>query len=68
MNKTSHSVRRPPLAINENELGELNARVARSIQSMTPKELFKSVVAAGIYTPAGKLTKEYGGTAKRKSA
>jgi hypothetical protein len=28
---------------------------------MTPEEGFRSVVASGIYTPEGKLAKEYGG-------
>lgn len=58
--------RKSPANINVGELGELNARVVRRIQAMTPTELFASVVATGIYTSDGKLTKEYGGTGSAK--
>ena len=52
--------------VDEKALGEVNARIVRMMRAMSPKELFQSLVATGIYTPEGKLTKEYGGTAVAK--
>jgi len=43
------------------ELLELHERVLKRVRGMTPKEGFQSLIASGIYTPDGKLTKEYGG-------
>lgn len=50
------------MLVDEDELGALNARIVRKMQGMKPAELLGYVVASGIYTPDGKLTKEYGGT------
>lgn len=38
---------------------ELNALVMDRVRKMTPEEKFKSLIASGIYTPAGELTREY---------
>ena len=38
---------------------ELNALVLERVRKMTPEEKFKSLIASGIYTPAGELTREY---------
>jgi len=43
------------------ELLELHKRVLARVRKMTPEEGFRSLVESGIYTPAGKLAKEYGG-------
>lgn len=43
------------------ELLELHERVLARVRKMTPKQGFQSLVASGIYTPDGKLAKEYGG-------
>jgi hypothetical protein len=43
------------------ELLVLHQRVLEKVQKMTPEEGFRSLVESGIYTPEGKLTKEYGG-------
>jgi len=40
--------------------------VLAKVKRMSGKEIFESMVATGIYTPEGKLTKEYGGTAVAK--
>jgi len=67
MNKVKDvNLRKPHTGINVGELGELNARVVRRIQAMSTAELFDTVVAAGIYTSDGKLTKEYGGTPAKR--
>ncbi len=47
--------------LSRKELLELHERVVRRVRKMTPKEGFKSLIASGIYTPDGKLAKEYGG-------
>lgn len=44
-----------------NELLELHKLVIEEVRKMTPEEGFKDLVASGIYTPDGKLAKEYGG-------
>lgn len=38
---------------------ELNALVLERVRKMTPEEKFKSLIASGIYTSAGELTREY---------
>jgi hypothetical protein len=38
---------------------EVNEFVLERIRKMTPDEGFKSLIASGIYTPDGKLAKEY---------
>ncbi len=43
------------------ELLELHKRALERVRKMTPEEGFRSLVASGIYTPDGKLAKEYGG-------
>lgn len=43
------------------ELLELHKLVIEEVRKMTPEEWFKDLIASGIYTPGGKLTKEYGG-------
>lgn len=42
-----------------NELLEWRDLVLSGMRKMTKKEGFKSLVASGIYTKDGKLTKEY---------
>lgn len=44
-----------------NELLELHRIVLERVRKMTPQEGFQSLVASGIYSPDGKLAKEYGG-------
>ncbi len=39
------------------------ARVSESLKRMSKEELFALFVRAGIYTPDGRLTRKYGGTA-----
>ena len=46
------------------EKDALYARVLNKVKQMSTDELFASMVATGIYTKSGKLTKEYGGRAK----
>jgi hypothetical protein len=43
------------------ELKALYNRVVKEIAAMTPKERLATMIGAGIYTKAGKLTKQYGG-------
>jgi hypothetical protein len=43
------------------ELLELHKLVIEEVRKMTPEEGFKDLIASGIYTPDGKLAKEYGG-------
>jgi len=47
--------------LSRKELLELHERVLARVRKMTPKEGFQSLIASGIYTPDGKLAKEYGG-------
>ena len=47
--------------LSEKELPELHQRILARVRKMTVKEGFQSLIAAGIYTPEGKLAKEYGG-------
>jgi hypothetical protein len=63
MNKTRQVEEMPP---NGDYTGELYSRVLKKIQKMSNDELFASMVATGIYTESGKLTKEYGGRARAK--
>jgi hypothetical protein len=37
----------------------INNKVVAKVRAMTPKEGFASLVASGIYTKSGKLTKHY---------
>jgi hypothetical protein len=46
------------------ELLRLHKRVLERVRKMTPEEGFRALVESGIYTPEGKLTKEYGGHEK----
>lgn len=55
----------PPLT--HKELVARNNAVIRMIKSWTPEEMMASLVRAGIYTKSGKLRKEYGGVAPRRS-
>jgi len=43
------------------ELLEMHRRVLDRVGKMTKEEGFQSLVESGIYTPDGKLAKEYGG-------
>jgi hypothetical protein len=43
------------------ELLELHKLVIEEVRKMTPEEGFRDLIASGIYTPDGKLAKEYGG-------
>ena len=47
--------------LSRKELLDLHKRVLSRVRKMTPEEGFQSLVEAGIYTPQGKLAKEYGG-------
>lgn len=49
------------VANSRKELLELHERVLERVRKMTPKEGFQSLIASGVYTPDGKLAKEYGG-------
>jgi hypothetical protein len=40
---------------------ELHARILEQVRKMTPEEGFRDLIKSGIYTPDGKLAKEYGG-------
>jgi hypothetical protein len=62
--KTSSRKEVPRASFDDTEA--LYARVLAKVKRMSGKEIFESMVATGIYTPEGKLTKEYGGTAVAK--
>jgi hypothetical protein len=47
--------------LSRKELLELHERVLARVRKMTAKEGFQSLIDSGIYTPEGKLAKEYGG-------
>ena len=47
--------------LSRKELLELHERVVTRVRKMTSKQGFKSLIASGIYTPDGKLAKEYSG-------
>lgn len=47
--------------LSRKELLDLHKRLLQEVREMTPEEGFKDLVASGIYTPEGKLAKEYGG-------
>jgi uncharacterized protein (DUF2461 family) len=49
------------LVLTRKEQLELHERVLEEVRRMTPEEGFRFLVASGIYTPEGKLAKEYGG-------
>jgi hypothetical protein len=54
--------RRMGTGLPRKELLELHTRILKRVRKMTPEEGFRSLVESGIYTPGGKLTKEYGGS------
>jgi hypothetical protein len=43
------------------DLLDLHERVLDQVRKMTAHQGFRSLIASGIYTPDGKLAKEYGG-------
>ena len=43
------------------EVLEVHKLVIEEVRKMTPAEGFQDLIASGIYTPDGKLAKEYGG-------
>ena len=43
------------------ELLELHRLVIEDVRKLTTEQGFKDLIASGIYTPEGKLAKEYGG-------
>ena len=47
--------------LSRKELLELHRLVVEEVRMLTPEEGFKDLIASGIFTPAGKLAKEYGG-------
>jgi hypothetical protein len=47
--------------LSRSDLLDLHKRVLKRVRKMTPDEGFQSLIASGIYTPDGKLSKEYGG-------
>ena len=47
--------------LSRNELLDLHKRLLAEVRKMTPEEGFKDLIDSGIYTPEGKLAKEYGG-------
>lgn len=49
------------LGLPRKKLLEMHKRVLERVRKMTPEEGFRSLVESGIYTPVGKLAKEYGG-------
>lgn len=59
--KTATKYAEPPRT--RRELKQLYDGVIREMKAMSSKELFATMVEAGIYTKSGKLRKEYGGTA-----
>ena len=48
-------------SLTRSELLQLHQRALKRVRKMTLKKGFQSLVASGIYTPDGKLAKEYGG-------
>lgn len=48
----------------EQERMRLAREAIERIRKMTPEERFQSMVRSGIYTPAGELRVEYGGTGR----
>jgi hypothetical protein len=47
--------------LSRQELLELHRRVVEEVRRMTAEEGFNDLIASGIYTPDGKIAKEYGG-------
>ena len=47
--------------LSRQDLMDLHERLLEEIRKMTPAEGFRSLIASGIYSPEGKLAKEYGG-------
>jgi hypothetical protein len=64
MNEKSKKTDAAPISgsmLSRRELLELHKRALEQVRRMTPEEGLRSLVASGIYTPEGKLAKEYGG-------
>ena len=61
VSKSGQSLSSEVKYLSRSEMLELHVRVLDQVRKMTPEEGFKSMVASGIYTPDGKLAKEYGG-------
>ncbi len=47
--------------LSRKELLDVHRLVVEEVQKMTPEQGFRDLIASGIFTPAGKLAKEYGG-------
>ena len=47
--------------LSRKELLDVHRRVIEEVEKMTPEQGFKDLIASGIFTPDGKLAKEYGG-------
>jgi hypothetical protein len=64
MSEKTDNAKRPPAngsVLSRKELLEVHRLVVERVRKMTPEEGFRDLIASGIYTPAGKLAKEYGG-------
>jgi hypothetical protein len=64
MSDETKKEKQPPTngsAHSRTELLDLHKRVLEEVRKMTPQEGFRDLIASGIYTPDGKLAKEYGG-------
>jgi hypothetical protein len=48
-------------ALSRRELLDVHRLVVNEVRKMTPEQGFKDLIGSGIFTPAGKLAKEYGG-------
>jgi hypothetical protein len=48
----------------EKRITRMHQQFLERIDKMTSEEFFQSLVRAGIYTPAGELRVEYGGTGR----
>jgi len=53
------SAKKQPAAGFQARRAKVYARVVRDMRSRTPKEVFATIMAAGIYTKSGRLTKPY---------
>jgi hypothetical protein len=47
--------------LSRKELLDVHRLVVEEVRKMTPEQGFKDLIASGVYTPGGKLAKEYGG-------
>lgn len=50
-----------PAPTTRNGLAALHGRVLKKVAGMSTRQRFDYMVAAGIYTKSGKLTRHYGG-------